>query len=106
MLFVGTMKINLMEPCVSSSFISIVPFTLHLQAGWINLNSSLRGNLRRLSKSLVFESARNPELKLTFDTVMSQAKNATVGMYLQAFHLKLCLNSPCLLYMLRVQTSL
>ena len=37
--------------------------------------------MRRLSKSLIFESARNPELKLTFDTVMSQAKNATVGMF-------------------------
>ena len=34
-----------------------------------------------MSKSLVFVSARKPESKLTFDTVMSEAKNATVGMY-------------------------
>ena len=53
---------------------------IHFQAGWTSLNSSLRGNLRKLSKSLVFVSARNPELKLSFDAVMSEAQHATVGM--------------------------
>ncbi len=57
----------------------------NLQAGWTRLNSSLRGNLRKLSKSLVFVSARNPESKLTFDTVMSEAKHATIGMYMYMF---------------------
>lgn len=55
-------------------------------ASWVTFNPSLRGNLRRLSKSLIFESARNPELKLTFDTVMSQAKNATVVLFGEQHH--------------------
>lgn len=55
-------------------------------AGWTTLNSSLRGNLRRISKSLIFESAKNPELKLSFDHMMSQAKAATVVLFGEQHH--------------------
>lgn len=51
-------------------------------AGWTNL----RGNLRKLSKSLQFVSARNPGSKLTFDTVMSEGKNATTVLFGEQHH--------------------
>lgn len=63
-----------------------------LQAGWTNLNSSLRGNLRKLSKSLRFVSARRPGSKLTFDNVMSEAKNATIGVYMHGLVFTVCNN--------------
>lgn len=72
-------RLAIIKICFANGEIQLVYCSVILQAGWTNLNSSLRGNLRKLSKSLRFVSARRPGSKLTFDNVMSEAKNATIG---------------------------
>lgn len=66
--------------CLPPIIIMYVLFFGFLQTNWTNMNSSLRTNLRRLSKSVAFLSVRGSRVKqCSFEHVMTKAGAAKVG---------------------------